>query len=469
MGVTLRKYQEEAIEKVKDSFRKKNRAPCLVLPTGGGKTICFCKIAESAVQNGKKVLILVHRAELLYQASEKLTNFGLSHGRISPEFTPAYYENIQLASVDTLVKRLDQLKEPDLIIIDEAHHVLKDNKWGKVIAEFKNSKLLGVTATPVRTNGDGLGLNEKGFFDDLIIATSVKELTDLGFLCNVEYYAPPSHIDFSNIKIRGGDYDSKGLSAETNKPDITGDAIKHYKNLAYNLPAIAYCVDKKHAEEVAREFCAAGIQSEFIHGSLSSSERKSKIEGLKSGRIKVLTSVNIICEGTDIPNATVGIILRKTKSKSLHFQMIGRFLRLYEGKLCAIIIDHVGNIIEHGFADSEIIWSLKGIKKRNKKEVTIPATSQCPNCHSISYANKNRICPKCGYEKPIQEREISYSSEDLVKVTEEYKKKRNEEIRNATTVEELQAIAKRENYNPRWVEYRKKYLKKYIPHPAEGL
>ncbi|MBX9838461.1 MAG: DEAD/DEAH box helicase family protein [Silvanigrellaceae bacterium] len=469
MTVILRKYQEEAIEKVKDSFRRKKRAPCLVLPTGGGKTICFCKIAESAVQNGKKVLILVHRAELLYQASEKLTNFGLSHGRISPEFTPAYYQNIQLASVDTLVKRLDHLKEPDLIIIDEAHHVLKDNKWGRVVEKFKNSKLLGVTATPVRTNGDGLDISAKGFFDDLIIASSVKELMDLGFLCQAEYYAPPSHIDFSNIKIRAGDYDSKGLSAETNKPDITGDAIKHYKNLSNNLPAIAFCVDKKHAEEVAKEFCAAGIHSEFIHGSLKSIDRKSRIEGLANGRIKVLTSVNVISEGTDIPVVTTAILLRKTKSLSLHLQMIGRVLRPFEGKKNAIIIDHVGNIIEHGFADTERTWSLKGIKKRNKKEVTLTPTSQCPSCYSIYYTNKNRICPKCGYEKPIQEREISYSSEDLVKVTEEYKKKRNEEIRNATTVEELQAIAKRENYNPRWVEYRKKYLKKYIPHPAEGL
>lgn len=469
MAIILRKYQEEAIEKITNSYKKSNKSPLLVLPTGGGKTIVFCKIAESAIKKGKKVLILVHRAELLYQASEKLTNFSLAHGRISPEFTPAYYENIQLGSVDTVIKRLEFIQEPDLIIIDEAHHVLKDNKWGKVVERFKKSKLLGVTATPIRTNGDGLGSNEKGFFDDLIVASSVQELTDLGYLCPAVYYAPPSQLDFSKIKIRAGDYDSKGLSAETNKPDITGDAIKHYKNLSNNLPAIVFCVDKKHAEEVAAQFCAAGIPAEFIHGSLTSSERKARIQGLASGRIKVLTSVNVISEGTDIPIVATAIILRKTKSLSLFLQMIGRVLRPYDGKLIAIIIDHVGNIIEHGFADTERVWSLKGIKKRKSKEVTITPTTQCTSCYATYYSTKTRACPMCGYEKPIQEREITYSSEDLVKVTEEYKKQRNEEIRNASTVDELKEIAKRNGYKPGWVKHREKYLKKRIPHPAEGL
>ncbi len=466
--IKLRDYQKNAINLVRESYRNGFKSPLLVLPTGGGKTICFSEIARSAESNNKKILILVHRAELLYQASNKLSQFGLRHGRISPEFIPSYYENIQLASVDTIIKRLDHINKPDLIIIDEAHHVLKNNKWGKVAEKFNDSKLLGVTATPVRTNGEGLGVNESGFFDDIIIGSSVKELMELEFLCPAIYYAPPSQINFNNIKIKAGDYDLKGLSCETNKPDITGDAINHYLNLSNNKPAIAFCVDKKHAEDVARQFNSAGINSEFIHGSLSSSERKRKIEALANGEIRVLTSVNIISEGTDIPVVTTAILLRKTKSLSMHLQMIGRVLRPFSGKRNAIIIDHVANTIEHGFAESERKWSLKGIKKSKKNIEFSQPISQCNKCYYV-YNSYIKSCPRCGYIRPVIEKTLSYSNEELVKVSEEFKKIKNEEIRNASSEADLINIAKKYGYKMKWVEHRKKYLRKYIPHPAEGI
>lgn len=468
MGIELRDYQNKCIEDLKISYSKGRRSPCLVMPTGGGKTICFSKIAQSASSMNKRVLIIVHRLELLYQASEKLTQFGIKHGRISPEFSPAYYELVQIASVDTLIRRLECINTPDLIIVDESHHLLKDNKWGKVIEKFSTAKILGVTATPIRTNGDGLGIEQKGFFDDLILGSSVSELTNLGYLCPAIYYAPPSYINFSNIKIKAGDYDSKGLSAETNLPDVTGNAIKHYKNLSHNLPAIAFCVDRKHSEDVAKEFVEAGIHSESIDGTLSSIERKARIEGLTSGRIKVLTSVNVVSEGTDIPVVTTAILLRKTKSLSLHMQMIGRILRPAPNKINAIIIDHVGNVFEHGFADSEHEWSLQGEKKRNNKSESIKSTTQCLNCYAVYYSIKSRICPSCGHERPIQEKKIKYSDEDLIEITDEIKFQKNKDIRNARSLDDLKNIALKYGYKSGWIEHRKKYLpKNRIPHPAE--
>lgn len=469
MTIELREYQINAIEKIKESYRQGKNSPCLMMPTGGGKTICFSKIAESASVNNKRVIIVVHRSELLYQASNKLTQFSIKHGKISPEFTPAYYELIQIASIDTLIRRLDFIQNPDLIIIDEAHHLLKDNKWGKVVKKFPSAKILGVTATPARTNGDGLGIKSKGFFDDLIIGSSVSELTDLGYLCPAEYYAPPIHIDFSRIKIKLGDYDSKGLSAETNKPNITGDAIKHYIKYSSNLPAIAFCVDRKHAKDVANQFNLAGICSEFIDGTLSSSDRKLKIEGLTNGRIKVLTSVNLISEGTDIPVVNTAILLRKTRSLSLHLQMIGRVLRPHPDKNKAIIIDHVGNTFEHGFADSEHIWSLEG-KQKKRNDIKGKPITQCEYCYRVYHSIKSNICPYCKEQRPTREKKISYSDEELIKVTDEFKNQKNIDIKNAKSIDDLKNIALKYGYKPGWVEHRKKYLpKRYIPHPAENL
>lgn len=261
MEIILRDYQINAIDSVRNSYRNGKVAPLLVMPTGAGKTICFSKIAQSATGLNKKVLILVHRSELLNQACEKLTQFGIAHGRVSPNFKPEYHKPVQVASVDTITKRLEFIAKPDLIIIDEAHHVIKNNKWGRVVEQFPEAKLLGVTATPTRLNGDGLGIHAKGFFDDLIVATSVQELTDKGYLVSAIYYAPPARIKLEKIKIEKGDYATHELAAQTNIPAITGDAIKHYQRFSNNLPAIAFCVDINHAKCVAKSFMDAGTAS----------------------------------------------------------------------------------------------------------------------------------------------------------------------------------------------------------------
>lgn len=457
MEIILRDYQIKAIESVRDSYRRKNMSPLLVMPTGAGKTICFCKIAHSAIGNNKKVLILVHRSELLNQASAKLTQFGIIHGRVSPQFKPEYHIPVQVASVDTIIKRLEHIMKPDLIIIDEAHHVIKGNKWGNVIHAFPEAKLLGVTATPTRLNGDGLGVHAKGFFDDLIVATDVRELTNNGYLVPAIYYAPPALIEIEKIKIERGDYSTRELSEQTNLPKITGDAIKHYINISNNLPAIAFCVDVKHAQDVAKSFNDAGITSGFIDGTQSVKERQSKINGLENGSIKVLTSVNVVSEGTDIPVVTTAIILRKTKSLSLHLQMIGRVLRPAHNKRNAIVIDHVGNVIEHGFANSVHTWSLDSkIKHPSNSEFL----TQCLKCYCYFDLRITRSCPACGYILIIEKNKstLTYSSEDLVVLSEKDIPPKIKEIRAAKTIEELELIRQKYNYKPGWIHVMKKFL-----------
>ncbi|MES2614092.1 MAG: DEAD/DEAH box helicase [Bdellovibrionota bacterium] len=455
MEIVLRDYQIHAIESVRNSYKKGKTAPLLVMPTGAGKTICFSKIAQSATILNKKVLILVHRSELLNQACAKLTQFGITHGKISPQFKPEYHIPVQVASVDTIIKRLEFIEKPDLIIIDEAHHAIKNNKWGRVIEQFPEAKILGVTATPTRLNGDGLGVHAKGFFDDLIVGTGIQELTNKGYLVPAIYYAPPARIQLEKVKIENGDYSIRELSEQTNLPDITGDAIKHYINISNNLPAIAFCVDRKHAQDVAINFKNAGISSDYIDGSQSFKERQSKIDRLSNGKIKVLTSVNVVSEGTDIPTVTTAIILRKTKSLALHLQMIGRILRPADNKKDAIVIDHVGNVVEHGFANSTHLWSLDTkIKRPSNSEFIM----QCPNCYCAFDFRRERFCPSCGHQFETGKSKMTYSSEDLVLLSEQDLSPKVKEIRSAKTVEDLEVLRQKYGYKPGWVFVMKKYL-----------
>ena len=467
MEIILRDYQLNAIDSVRNSYIKGKTAPLLVMPTGAGKTICFCKIAQSATNINKRILILVHRSELLNQASEKLTQFGIVHGRVSPQFKPEYHIPVQVASVDTIIKRLEFIEKPDLIILDEAHHLIKGNKWGRVVEQFPEAKLLGVTATPTRLNGAGLGLHAEGFFDDLILGASVENLMNQGFLVNALYYAPPSLLNEKNIKIVRGDYCQQELATATNRGEITGEAIKNYLKLSNNLPAIAFCVDIHHAQCVAKSFTNAGIPSDFIDGTLNPSERKSRIDKLSSGEIKVLTSVNVISEGTDIPVATTAIILRKTKSLGMHLQMIGRILRPAKDKKNALVIDHVGNILSLGFAETLQNWTLNG----ENKVQNISSIAQCSICFRVFNKLMNSYCPECSKNSFIKEEikkltgNTSSQGEYLVQISPkdptfnaQKSTAKEQEIRSAKTIEELRVIARKYGYKPGWVYHMTKYL-----------
>ena len=455
MGLKLREYQQSSIDEIRRRFLQGKQAVLLVLPTGSGKTVVFCKMAQAAIEKQKRILIIVHRIELLNQASEKLISLGVDHGKISPHFMPEYEKHIQVASIDSIIKRLDKISMPDLIIFDECHHVVKGNKFGRLVEKFSNIRILGVTATPIRYGGDGLGVNAKGFFDDLVVGSTVEELTKLKYLVPAKYFAPKSHIEFKKLRIIHGDYDAKELAAKINIPDVTGDAIKHYKKLSDGLLAIVFCVDIQHAMDVAKSFNEAGISSNSIDSSQSYPERTKILESFSKGNIKVICSVNIISEGTDLPNACAAIILRKTMSLSLHLQMIGRVLRPAPNKTHAIIIDHVGNLTEHGFATSEYKWSLDS---KPKSDFQGSFLTQCQSCYSVFDFRKHKICPECFEKVPIEHHEKQYLEENLVEVRPEELSPKIKMIRGAKTIDDLKRIAKENNYKPGWVHLMKKFL-----------
>ncbi len=336
MKYALRDYQLRDVENIRAAFRQGFKAPLYSLPTAGGKTIVFCHIAEQAAAKGRRIYILVHRQELLKQASEKLSELNVPHGIIAPGRTMTG-DLVQVASVDTLIRRLPIVPRPDIIIVDEGHHCIKGNKWGKV-AGYHNSFLLGVTATPCRTNGDGLGVHYQGYFDCIVPGPSIRDLIDEGWLSQPIIYAPPIGVDLSGVSIRAGDYAQNELEVRIDKAKITGDAVQHYLKICNGTPAIAFCVGIKHAENVAQQFNAAGVPSASIDGTMSDNVRSSRIADLGNGRLKVLTSCDIVSEGTDIPIVTTAILLRPTYSLCLFLQQCGRCLGFIRERSIALFL-----------------------------------------------------------------------------------------------------------------------------------
>lgn len=461
MSLQLRPYQADAVANIRIAYKDGCRSPLLVLPTGGGKTVVFSHIAANTSARGKRVLILVHRIELLRQTSAALLKSGVRHGLINPKYTPNIIENVQVASVQTLIKRLHIYRNFDLIVIDEAHHA-PAGSWKKILSAFPNAYRLGVTATPVR--GDGSGLSD--MFDTLIQGPQVSQLIELGFLAKPIVYAPQKRLDLSGIRVKMGDYDKDELLARLDKPQITGDAVAHYAKLCPGIPAVAFCVSVEHAKHVAEQFRQAGFRSFFVDGSMEDDARKKLLAALGNGQVDVVTSCDLISEGTDIPAIGCAILLRPTKSLGLFLQQVGRALRVVDGKEHAIILDHVGNCLNHGMPEDDREWSLDGIQKRkrgkNDKEIEIKVR-QCKACFAVhSTAPK---CPQCGHVYEVEAREVEQVEGELTRISPEQadalRVARKKEVAQADSLEALKAIARARGYHIGWADhvYREKLRK----------
>ena len=455
MRFTLRDYQDVAVNDIRWGYADGYVAPILTLPTGSGKTVVFSYIAESAALKGNRVLILVHRRELLRQTSRTLDDFGVRHGSIAAGMT--FTDNlVQVASVQTLVNRMKIMEwAPDLIIVDECHHATNKTTWGKVLAHYPQAKILGVTATPQRLDGQGLGKCAGGIFDKLIVGPTVAQLTEAGHLSPAIIFAPPHRIDLSGVHTRGGDYIPSEVAEAVDKPTVTGDAVDHYRKLCSGEPALAFCASVAHAEHVAESFCAAGYRAASIDGKMDTATRAQRIEDLGSGRLQVLTACEIVSEGTDIPVVSVAILLRPTQSLGLYLQQVGRVLRPAPGKTRAVILDHVGNVFRHGMHDDEREWSLEGRKKgERKKTEENNDVRQCPQCYSVT-PKTEPYCANCGYEFPDKTRSVAYVDGTLEQIdAEEIRRlakarKAKTEQGRAKTFEELVALGISRGYrNP---------------------
>jgi len=439
--MNLRNYQQQAISDLRSAMQQGAKAPLLCLPTGGGKTIIFSAIAQSAVTRGRKVLILVHRRELLHQASRKLTAIGVDHGLIAAG-VPTSDQPVQVASVQTLVRRLAAMTwQPSLIIIDEAHHAAAGS-WDQVLRHWPDAFRLGVTATPCRLDGRGLS----SAFDHLVIGPSVADLIFWGFLSASRIYAPPVMADLSGIRKRAGDYAADQAADAMNRPTVTGDAIAHYQRLAAGQQAIAFCCSIDHANSVCAAFTTAGINAATLLG--NTPNRDQVVAAFGDGSLQILVTVDVVSEGFDIPAASCAILLRPTQSLGLYLQQVGRVLRPAPGKPHALVLDHVGNVTRHGFPDDHRDWSLADGVKRTTGTAA-PSVRTCPECFAAFKPAPE--CPVCGAAcAPIKSRVIREIAGELTELRREAVRAKKRDQGRARTLPDLLALAKQRGYSPGW-------------------
>ena len=401
----LRAYQSTGLTSIRESLREGSHAPLYVLPTGGGKTIVFSEVARGARAKGNRVLILVHRREILEQTLSKLWSFGITAGQIAPGM-PQTHELVQVAMVQTLRNRLARIPRPDLIVIDEAHHALADNTWGKVLAYWRDVPRLGVTATPERLDGRGLGES----FDTMIEGPSIHTLIADGWLSVPVIYRPPNEV-VERFHVKRGDFDKTEQTEAMSRKTIVGDVIEHYREHLNGAPTVAFCVSVDHAKLMAEQFRQAGYRSEAIWGNMERRKRDAIIGGMRDGSMQVVCSCDVISEGVDVPAMAGAILLRRTMSLAVYLQQAGRALRVDPGKKRAVILDHVGNYYLHGHVLAERQWSLDSGKRDPRKEEP-PTTTTCPKCYGV-WPGRPRTCPSCGHsftEAEAQERQVEFET-----------------------------------------------------------
>jgi superfamily II DNA or RNA helicase len=446
----LRPYQTELITAIRLHYQLGHRKVLAVLPTGAGKTVCFSHIAQAAAKKGNRICILVHRAELLDQASRSLSSMSVQHGLIQANRAMDLSAPVQVASVQTLARRLHKLPRDffQLVIIDEAHHS-NAGTWAKVLEHFHQAHLLGVTATPIRLDGRGLGEH----YQAMVEGPSAAWLTDNGYLASARVLAPPG-FDTTGLRKRMGDFDTK--EAEHRIGTIMGDCVGHYCKHLDGQTAIAFCCSVAHAEAVARLFMGAGIPAASIDGSMTSEQRRDLLQALGTGRIKVLTSCALIGEGVDVPSVGGCILLRPTASISLHLQMIGRCLRPQPGKT-AVILDHVGNVPRLGHHLEPREWTLDGLAKRDREAA--PSVKVCPVCFATSMSAA-QVCRECGHVfAPQETRELKQVEGELVEVQRQQRREQG----TAQSLDDLRQLAQQRGYKRGWAErvYQARLAKRY--------
>jgi DNA repair protein RadD len=446
MTYSLRDYQEKFVSGIRQEFAAGNRRVMGVLPTGGGKTVCFCYMSYHAAIKGNRTYIVVHRQELIKQTSKALRSQGIPHGIIwgKKRRTDA---PIQIVSVDTIIRCLDKLDPPDFLVIDEGHHGAA-TKWRKVIEWASTAALLLVTATPQRLDGRGFA----DLCDVMVVGPSVAELIDGGWLTAPVLIAPPlPDFDLSRVHTRAGDYAKEELEELIDKPQIIGSAVDQYLKDANGLKAVAFCPSVKAAKNLADAFNSAGVPAASVDGSMKDADRERVLDDLATGKITVVTNCDLISEGFDLPAISCAILLTPTQSLSKYLQQVGRALRPADGKSETIILDHVQNWLRHGLVQEPRTWSLHSEKRGKRKvELTIPV-KQCPKCYAC-FAPAPQ-CPRCGHTFAVTSgagREIETVAGELVRI--DFAAAQAARQQRERAIDNLKKIEKQKGYRKGWAE-----------------
>ena len=440
----LRPYQEDLVSNARRAISSGKHAVCCVLGCGGGKSVIQGTIAAMATNRKNNVLFLVHRKELCQQITGTFIACGVDFSRCS------------VMMVQTACRRLGKLLKPNLIIVDECHHILS-NSYLKVLQYFPMAPVLGFTATPQRMNEGGLG----AVFNEIIQSVSTKWLIENHYLAPYKYYGVQL-ADASKLHTKHGDYDKTEVEELMNQSAIFGSAVENWLKIAKDKKTIIYCSSIETSRNTVKAFQDVGIAAAHLDGTTAKAERERVVSEFRLGKIKVLSNVDLFGEGFDVPDCEAVVLLRPTKSLTLHVQQSMRSMR-YDPKnpdKVAIILDHVGNFTRHGLPDDEREWTLEAKAKKKQNKIMV---KQCPVCYAVMPSNA-KACRFCGYDFSEKEDRQERTVVEGVEL-QEIAKLPYEDYKKSTCWEQIDRFRKAKKYNFYWGI--RKAIELGIPIPAK--
>lgn len=418
----LRPYQADLLQEIYAAWGAGAQNVLAQLPTGGGKTVLFSHVVKA--HTGASI-VLAHRQELVSQMSLALARENVRHRVIGPDSLRRLCVSAHMAelgrtsfdanascavasvqSISAKTLDLSWAEQVSLWVHDECHHITRDNLFGRALKHFEKAKGLGVTATPGRADGQGLGRHADGLIDVMVQGPHPCELIEAGYLSRYRIFAPPSSLHRADIPVTaGGDFSPLKLREATKRSTVTGDIVAHYSKHAAGKLGLTFADCVENAQDIALRFREAGISAEVLTGKTPDALRAHVLREFRQRRVHQIISVALIDEGFDCPAVEVVSDGAATESFSRFAQRFGRGLRVLEGKKEMLYFDHVGNTVRHGLPDAPREWSLDRRASRSSgPSDTIPLrTCANPNtdglgtpCASV-YERFRKTCPFCGF------------------------------------------------------------------------
>ena len=437
--VTLRPYQVKSLDRLRGEISLGHRRILVVAPTGAGKTTIAGEVISGADKKGKRSIFLAHRTELIQQCSDRLDDMGVPHGIIQSGSKRQNPEaSVQVASIQTLINR--DHWDADILIVDEAHRSTSPI-YIKILERYNDPVVLGLTATPYRLDGKGLGqVERKGqdpfdLYQSLVEVAGVQELIDLGYLVMPTVYGAPE-IDMSAVRVTAGDYNKKDSAEAMEGTVLRGDLLKNWArrcslstgataefdsedklvSTTCNVCTVVFAPSIKQSHIIVEQFKNAGVSAAHIDGKTPPEKRAQILQDLRDRKLTVVSNFGILTEGWDLPHLEAVIGARPTRSRNLQKQMIGRLMRPDDDKRFAFLFDHADWTRTHGFVNEPETHTLKGREKRPRKGDAGAPVRECPDCMALCHIS-TPVCNECGFEFP--RREIEYTDEEFVELNAE--------------------------------------------------
>lgn len=454
-------------------MRRDIRDIILVAPTGSGKTVLSAEMLNGARQRGMGAWFTVHRQELVEQTAKTFQKFQIPFGLIAAGHEAQPDQLIQICSVQTLARRLDDMSAPKFCVWDEAHHCGAET-WNRIWEKCAGGFNIGLSATPRRPDGKSLGRHFKAMVKGPTVRwlmDSRDERTGRTYLSEFKLFAP-SVPDLSAVRTMAGDYNKNQIDLIMKGRAVVGDILRHWQRLAADRLTVGFAPSIAASRLYVEAFQAAGIRAAHLDGETPKDERKAVARAFARREIDVLWNVDLFGEGYDLAahadmDVTIeaAILARPTQSVTICRQQYGRVLRPKDRP--AILLDHAGNFLRHGLPDDEIEWTLEDVKRKAISGGTSVPVRQCPTCY---FAHRPAAaCPECGYIYPEKPREVIEMGGDLEEVKKGAKKSDDEkaalaqEVADARSYADLRRIEEARGYKKGWAYMKAKargYFKK---------